>query len=46
MPAEMKSLGATIFSDESVINNTIKPSEYFAVVSSDMCVILECFEIY
>ena len=45
MPEEMKTLGSTIFSDESVINNTIKPSEYI-VVSPDMCVILECFEIY
>jgi len=27
-PEERKTLGATIFSDESVINNTIKPSEY------------------
>jgi len=44
MPEEMKSLGSTIFSDESVINNTIEPSEYFAVVSSE--VILECFEMF
>jgi len=45
-PEERKTLGATIFSDESVINNTIKPSEYLQLYHQ-ICVsysnALKCF---
>lgn len=37
MPEEMKSLGATIFSDESVIHNAIKPSEFLQLYCQIVC---------